>query len=240
MGDEMTNWPADKIKRGGYVRDRVCDVCSTVSVVRKDNKSTTCKSCSAKITGAKGIAVIKANAKKKPCATCGKDMPSSLNWENCSLDCKKKSTRINRECKHCKNTFEIRKSALKTNASGNFCSRDCYNNWMCRTERKTGRGSRWNAIRKEAIKRQPFCGLCGTTRGLQVHHITPFRLTHDNSQSNLVPLCVKHHKVVENLFLSTEEFGINKETEFVWRSMIAENVAATRMKLREIINEIQN
>ncbi len=49
----------------------------------------------------------------------------------------------------------------------------------------------------EALNKTPFCGRCGTVKELQVHHIIPFRITFDNSQSNLIPLCVKCHKTVE-------------------------------------------
>lgn len=56
----------------------------------------------------------------------------------------------------------------------------------------------------EARRRAPFCADCGATKGLQVHHIIPYRLTADNGQDNLVPLCLKHHKVAEMAFLEIE------------------------------------
>jgi len=59
-----------------------------------------------------------------------------------------------------------------------------------------------------------ICAMCGTTDGLQVHHIVPFRLTRDNTQSNLVPLCLKHHKHVEtvthDIEAVTEDFEVMK------------------------------
>ena len=49
-----------------------------------------------------------------------------------------------RKCKECDCEFEILKSKLKSsNTSGNFCSRKCYENYLCDTDRTTGRGSQW-------------------------------------------------------------------------------------------------
>ena len=44
----------------------------------------------------------------------------------------------------------------KTNSSGNFCSRPCYEQYPCRTERTKGRGSRRTAIRREIVRSAPF------------------------------------------------------------------------------------
>lgn len=38
--------------------------------------------------------------------------------------------RVKRICKHCNKEFEILKCKLKTNASGNFCCRECYNKYL--------------------------------------------------------------------------------------------------------------
>ena len=46
--------------------------------------------------------------------------------------------------------------------------------------------------------------MCGTAQHLQVHHIIPFRLTRDNSQTNLIPLCRACHKRVEAAFQDLE------------------------------------
>jgi hypothetical protein len=46
--------------------------------------------------------------------------------------------------------------------------------------------------------------MCGSGQHLQVHHIIPFRLTRDNSQTNLIPLCRACHKRVEAVFHDVE------------------------------------
>lgn len=53
--------------------------------------------------------------------------------------------------------------------------------------------------RKEAIRRAPFCALCGKFARLEVHTHPSFWLTRDNSQANLVPVCKKQHKVIEKI-----------------------------------------
>ena len=42
------------------------------------------------------------------------------------------------------------------------------------------------------------CAICDTTEQIHIHHIIPYRLTQDNSCENLVPLCAKHHKIIES------------------------------------------
>ena len=51
---------------------------------------------------------------------------------------------------------------------------------------------------------------------LNIHHIIPYRLTQDNSLENLIPLCRKHHKIVESYFTKyLENFGDFETSKFV-------------------------
>lgn len=188
-----------------YVRERVCSFCSKVEVVRKDNKASICKSCSSRIAGAKGLASPKRKVKKLTCANCEKDMGYVSGKIYCSKSCRDSKLKTKRECKKCSKVFYVLRSSIKkSNSSGNFCSRDCYNEFLCNSKRVTGRGSRWKSIRESVLKKFGVCAVCGTTKNLQVHHIVPFRLTFDNSESNLIPLCVKHHKFVEMMTVDIE------------------------------------
>ena len=191
-----------------------CPDCGEERAVRKDSNPKRCKSCSARVSGAKGIITIKGRAKTTPCKACNKPIPARLGYSYCSVECRKSQSKTARECKTCGTGFEIYKSLLsgKTNSSGNFCSRPCYEKWMCRTERVTGRGSQWNKKRLAAVKKRPFCAMCGAAEKLQVHHIVPFRLTYDNSDDNLIPLCLKHHKIVENITHDIEATGMDLPT----------------------------
>ena len=233
-------WPADNITRRKvkslipYARNRICDTCGNAGVVRKDNKSTTCNSCAARKRGALGVAAIKARAKSATCENCGSQYGGN-NKRFCSRKCRVAFTpKHDRKCKTCGAAFTILASCLKTNASGNFCSRPCYDTFLCRTERTTGRGSQWKKSRDEAIRKAPFCAICGTTKKLQVHHIIPFRVTFDNSQRNLIPLCVKHHRWVETILVGTEEFGFDGMAQMAWAGMLKERQMATAATLMEV------
>ena len=62
----------------------------------------------------------------------------------------------------------------------------------------------WHVITLNVRKRDNFvCQYCGVEekllrRKLSVHHIIPFRITKDNSFSNLISLCSSCHSKVEN------------------------------------------
>ena len=71
--------------RNAWSRMRTCDCCGKPESVRKDNTSTTCKSCAARKAGAIGLVTIQARAKpkilkpreskqiKRRCETCAQD-----------------------------------------------------------------------------------------------------------------------------------------------------------------------
>lgn len=64
-----------------------------------------------------------------------------------------------------------------------------------------------------ALASSPQCRTCGTTTGLQVHHVVPRRRTQKGAeaQDNLVVLCVTCHRAVHDKdidlqsYLTTEE-----------------------------------
>lgn len=220
-----------------YQRDRTCAKCGKVEAVRKDNASVQCKACASSAAGAVTALKRKARANRKPCRNCAQPVKTAR-ATFCSVECKSSASRTVRECKHCSAEFSVLKSALKSNASGNFCSRPCYERYLCKGDRVTGRGSQWNKIRSEVLAGFPFCAVCGTTKNLQVHHIIPFRLTKDNSKANLVPLCTTHHRWVETMFVDTERFGIDAITQEIWRGMIRSKQAITATTIRGIAREL--
>ena len=225
---------SDSMRRNG-VKDVLCEDCGSESTVRKDTSPKVCKRC-ASVRGGKAMKGVTRVPRVK-CKTCQKPIRETLGHTYCSVACRKIASHEDRTCKTCSKVFEVYKSAMsdKTNSAGNFCSRPCYEKWMCRTGRVTGRGSQWKKVRTEAIRRQPFCALCGTRHGLQVHHIAPFRLSFDNSQNNLVPLCTKHHKIVESMTHDIEHSGSSAdEMTLIIGGMLKQRSLATRYKLMEI------
>lgn len=51
----------------------------------------------------------------------------------------------------------------------------------------------WRKVRADHLKRQPLCAVCGTSSGLEVHHIRPFHLYPEREldPTNLITLCEK-------------------------------------------------
>jgi hypothetical protein len=229
--------------RNHWARIRECADCGKTESVRKDNVAPRCTSCAARIRGKAGGAAMKAKANKCNCDHCGKEFGRGrANTERsatrfCSWECRQSFSRVARNCKQCGGDFSVSRGVLseETNSSGNFCSRPCYEKYLCNGQRTTGRGSQWSKIRKQVLASFPFCAVCGTMKNLQVHHITPFRLTHDNSKGNLVPLCTKHHKWIEMMFVETERFGVSAETKLVWKNMIRSKQAVTAAKIKQLI-----
>lgn len=197
-------------------RERTCIECGKIELVRKDNPAKRCSPCArgifSPINGRKGGAVKKARARPSTlgCEHCGRGFScanSNLSRTRfCSRACRHLASTVERNCKQCGVFFRIAKSRLgeNSNASGNFCSRPCYNVWLSDPDSEGPRGSRWKAISAEAVRRNPFCAECGTPDSLQVHHIIPYRLTCDNGQENLVPICRTHHYRYDREFRALE------------------------------------
>lgn len=240
-----------KDARNSWSRDRVCIDCGRVDLVRKDNKSERCVSCSAR-KNASSKASDFANAAKKRrvpclCGHCGKAFertPSQIKRATsiyCSISCANEIRRVDRTCKCCGKSFQVGRARVygSSNSSGNFCTRACYEKWLCRTSKTTGRGSQWKRIRASLVAKSPFCGWCGTVRQrLQVHHIVPFRLTHDNDNSNLIPLCCSCHKKVELLTVEIEATGISPaDMLVVMNTFLRQRQVATAALLKRISNE---
>lgn len=208
-------------------KDCVCEDCGIVWSVRKDTYPKVCGVCASR----RGGLAMRGRTRiaRKPCPVCGAGIRVTLNQTYCSIACRKKGKRVERNCKQCGKTFDVLASSVsgKTNAAGNFCCRHCYEQWMCRTDRVTGRGSQWNKVRQMAKIAAPFCGQCGTAENLQVHHIVPFRITHDNSQNNLIPLCRRCHKAVEAVTHEIEAV----ETDYERMRLVLHNILATNQSV---------
>ncbi len=224
----------------GRPRMRTCCDCGREDLVRSDNKAERCVSCSARLRGARGLQVIRAKRPHAHCECCGRvfvTTPSALAHGRvrfCSRECSRLARRVERNCRSCGAAFVILRSALSAsiNSSGRFCSRGCYHTYLCRTQRVTGRGSRWRLARTVALRRAPFCALCGKLRSLDVHHIIPFRITRDNSQPNLIPLCKRHHKLIETIQHDVEATDLDLPTFQLWfRNALTEWQSATRFVL---------
>jgi 5-methylcytosine-specific restriction protein A len=66
----------------------------------------------------------------------------------------------------------------------------------------SGRSPLWSQVRKEHLKKQPFCQACGSKIRPEVHHIEPFHVNPEREldPSNLITLCDKYcHYTVGHL-----------------------------------------
>jgi hypothetical protein len=219
-------------------KDVLCGDCGTEFTARKDTKPEVCKRC-ASARGGKGVRG-NVRAERIGCKLCKKPIRKSTGQAYCSIDCRARDKKTIRQCKKCSKEFKAYKTAVfgKTNnTSGNFCSRVCYNDYLCDTERVSGYGSGWKKIREESLKRARFCAICGTFKNIDVHHIMPYRITHDNSQSNLIALCKKHHKLVETQVNDLLNHGC-PEIKLIHGSILREYQSATRQKLKDIYHAI--
>lgn len=63
----------------------------------------------------------------------------------------------------------------------------------------TARGFNWKRISQEIrVRDNHTCQCCGAKENLHVHHKVPYRLTRDNTPKNLITLCNRCHKKLEN------------------------------------------
>lgn len=232
----------------GYQRLRVCTDCGASEQVREDNKATRCARCSNEMSLAKARSIrysrTPANTVKcKTCACVFRSVPSQKAIY-CSRACRKEDKTAARTCSQCRSSFRVDRSVtFKTsNSRGNFCSRPCYNAFLHTGVGRFNRGPGWRAARCQAIKLNPFCALCGTSKNLHVHHIVPYRTSRNGDQENLIPLCRRDHKRVEHFFLQLEQLekGMTPDV-LLWhrRYSLIEQQTITRFRLCSLIEEMR-
>lgn len=225
-------------KRGR--RERVCVGCGKVDSVRADSPSIRCVLCSGRLNASSPRAPP---APSHVCEHCGASFyraPSQAlrrASRYCSMACRRAHPRVDRSCLQCGAGFSLARSLLsgRSNASGNFCCRACYNAFLTRPERAAGRGSRWRSIRAEVLRSFPFCGWCGRGGRLQVHHILPWRLGGSNDRGNLIALCGGCHKRVETATFLAWSAGLStRELFVVMATLLRQRQLATAAILRRL------
>lgn len=160
---------------------------------RGRSKTRTCLSCGV-------VEKVLASNTSPRCYSCGRQRASAL---------KSQKARVERTCGYCRSTFTVAQSVLsgRTNSSANYCCRPCYSAFLRGTGKRRNNGAVWKRQADAVRSANPFCAWCGTMSGLQVHHIVPNRLTHDDHPENLIPLCTKHHRWIETITVGIERAG---------------------------------
>jgi len=104
----------------------------------------------------------------------------------------------------------------------------------------------WESIRKQVYARDGNrCVMCGKKGRLHAHHIVPVRISHNNSLSNLVSLCERCHKIIEEVgFSILQNGGHTADVRRVELTMImeekAKRKAAYEKELERKLKEEQN
>lgn len=156
----------------------------------------------------------------KTCKKCGKQIKSeSPIAKFCSRECRNDSFRKPLPlCEMCGETCS------KHNAR--FCSPGCKKEWY-RGEnvynyaggdaREIHNSSFWHTVAKQIRERDKVCQNCGAhpdqVGTLHVHHIVPYRISHDHSLENLVALCNPCHSKVETAWLKQNGYRNTKSTK---------------------------
>lgn len=73
------------------------------------------------------------------------------------------------------------------------------------------RSWKWSDVRKEHLKKQPYCQACGRKTDLEVHHIEPVHLNPDREldPSNLITLCSKSCHLTFGHLMDYKSWNVN-------------------------------
>lgn len=84
------------------------------------------------------------------------------------------------------------------------------------------RSGSWPSVRKEFLKVNPFCEICGTMNDISVHHIKPFHKEPalELNGENLISLCTPHHYLFGHL-----------RSWFSWNETVKEDARVLREKI---------
>ena len=224
--------------KGRFQKYHVCKICGEWFL---SHDATVCQKCAEngfRKSHGSSVGII--------CEECGKQFRRPIanakgKKQFCSLKCLRTYEQrkwIDRTCRECGKTFRVLKSSIeKTNASGNYCS------WNCYTKAQHIEGSHsWKGgferIKRENFGGVQFCAICGTTKKIHIHHIIPFRYTHDNSIDNLIPLCASHHSQIEHIWLPfIQTFENPNNAKPYIQNVLRSRQKATLNIIKKLINE---
>lgn len=138
----------------------------------------------------------------RSCLSCGQ---LTIRPKYCSMNCRDAGKRKLVICMCCSTSVLVHKSVVRRGGmAGSFCSSRCVNDYRTGDKNPNWRGGGsywrgkgWRRICKVVRDRDNHtCQDCGAAEikcKHHVHHISPWRDTHDNSLVNLVTLCPRCH-----------------------------------------------
>jgi len=79
------------------------------------------------------------------------------------------------------------------------------------------RSGKWRKVRKNFIKANPNCAICGKRKFVHVHHKIPVHIDKDKELdfSNLVTLCPRHHFIIGHLE-NWRKYNPNIDQDIQW------------------------
>lgn len=94
----------------------------------------------------------------------------------------------------------------------------------------------WDTIRKKVYQRDGYrCQMCGKNGVIHAHHIVPLKISKNNSLSNLVSLCPKCHKKIEEVgFTVLQNGGHQTDVKRIELTIIMEEKKKWMAKLSQI------
>ena len=134
------------------------------------------------------------------------------------------------------NKFNYRKKFVPTGFKDN------QKNVADAKKRQTLYTENWDSIRKLVYQRDGNrCVMCGKRGKLHCHHIVPVKISKDNSLSNLVSVCNKCHRKLEEVgFAILERGGGRVEIKKTELTMIAEAKKQRALEYMKKIEEKKN
>jgi 5-methylcytosine-specific restriction endonuclease McrA len=175
--------------------ERECPVCLVKFNCSKGSKKRFCSpACS---YAARGIVLVKRVARRPYRTEARKD---DIIPEICCI-CKCLFIKRSRKKKqrHCSvKCYNVTKSRRMSGRKNYF-----YKNGGAK-KKTSYRGEGWGETRRRVYERDNWsCAICGVKCGkkkIQCHHIVPFRISKDNSDENLITLCISCHGRIESRF----------------------------------------
>ncbi len=134
----------------------------------------------------------------------------------CSIVCRwNDQPREDRHCPECGKTFTVVGESRLSRSM--YCSDACARigrrgvfRGMPALKPPKRMGAR--TIKRKFLQRfgNDICSICGKVGTIELHHMVPYRLTQDDSDANLVPLCHEHHVIIQRISDKLAEVPSNR------------------------------
>lgn len=218
----VTRCPSCISKKFTGMVEKICDICGSSFEVKPYRKHIA-KYCSNKCRH-KAPVPSRKKLNKIECEFCKKlFQPIASKIRFCSKECVNKSIEKFFVCQNCGILFRRMPATMKPEPM--FCGVPCRAEYLSGANHHGYKGGRYlnrnsfnitewkNKIRPSILERDGYsCKRCNAnqeTTIIHVHHIIPWSLTEDNSQENLISLCISCHKFVEENYSNKGDFSIS-------------------------------